>query len=43
MICESYSNRMCGKLDTVNKIYAKLMYEKVDEIPTFSISRQSCI
>ena len=32
MICESYSNRMCRKLDTVNKLYAKLMYEKVDEI-----------
>ena len=32
MICESYSNRMCRKLERVNKIYAQMMYEKVDEI-----------
>ena len=32
MICESYSNRMCRKLEGVNNLYAKLMYEKVDEI-----------
>ncbi len=32
MICENYSNRMCRKLEQVNKIYAQMMYEKVDEI-----------
>ncbi len=32
MICESYSNRMCRKLDAMNKLYAQMMYEKVDEI-----------
>ncbi len=32
MICESYSNRMCRKLEAVNKLYAQLMYEKVDEV-----------
>ncbi len=32
MICENYSNRMCRKLEQVNKIYAQMMYDKVDEI-----------
>lgn len=32
MICERYSNRMCRKLEQVNRIYAQMMYEKVDEI-----------
>lgn len=36
MICESYSNRMCRKLERVNKIYADLMYNKVDEITGLS-------
>ena len=29
---ENYSNRMCRKLEQVNRIYAQLMYEKVDEV-----------
>lgn len=36
MICESYSNRMCRKLEQVNRIYAQMMYEKVDEIGDLS-------
>ena len=32
MICERYSNRMCRKLEQVNRIYAEMMYEKADEI-----------
>ncbi|MBO7740809.1 MAG: alpha-mannosidase, partial [Clostridia bacterium] len=36
MICESYSNRMCRKLEGVNKIYANLMYNKVDELSGLS-------
>ena len=34
MIYERYSNRVLGKLENLNKIYANLMYQKADTLPS---------
>ncbi len=34
MIYERYSNRVLGKLENLNKIYANLMYAKADTLPS---------
>lgn len=33
MVYERYSNRICGKLENLNKLYAGLMYKKADSLP----------
>ncbi|MBQ7828288.1 MAG: hypothetical protein IJ386_08495 [Clostridia bacterium] len=34
MIYERYSGRVLGKLENLNKIYAGLMYQKIDTLPS---------